>query len=107
MAKTKKKVNKKDAVVSEGTNDLNGIVKKRKQEPDRETKPVPKVTVEMLLNTILDAKVNKRKDEFVKFIEGNCYVRDISCGVQITEKLHGAPKKVFGRIENQKNFDEN
>jgi hypothetical protein len=112
MAKHKKKSNKKEAEVPEGTKKLNNLVKKRKQEQEQEeSKPeskvpkIPEVNVGMLLEKLPDAKINKRKDEFVKFIKGDCYVRDISYGIQVSENFHGAPRKVIGRIENQKDLD--
>ena len=98
MAQTKKKSNREEAEVPKPTRELNDIIKKQEQEPKSVSK-VPEVNVDMFLDAIPDAKVNKRKDGFVKFIKGNCYVRDISYVVQVTENFHGAPKKVIGRIE--------
>jgi len=103
MAKKTKKINKKEAEVPKVTEKLNGIVKKRKQEQEQQESP--EITVDMLLEKLPDAKVNKRKDGFVKFIKGDCYVRDISYGIQVAENFHGAPRKVIGRIENQKDLD--
>ena len=111
MAKKTKKANKKEAEVlpealPEATKKLNNIVKKQKQEESKPTPKVPEITVDMLLEKLPDAKVNKRKDEFVKFTKGDCYVRDISYGIQVSENFHGAPKKVIGKIESQKDLNE-
>jgi hypothetical protein len=94
MAKIKKKTNKKDAGVPKPTSELNNIIKKQEQE-SKSVPKVPKVTVEMLLDAIPDAKVNKRQDGFVKFIEGDCYVRDISYWIQVSENFHRAREFIF------------
>ena len=105
MAKKTKKTNREEAEVPKPTRELNDIIKKQEQEPKSVPK-VPEVNVDMLLDAIPDAKVNKRKDGFVKFIKGSCYVRDIAYGVQVAENFHGTPKKVIGRIKNQKDLNE-
>jgi hypothetical protein len=106
MVKKTKKTIKKEAEVPEGTKKLNNLVKKRKQEKSKPTLKAPEVTVDMLLDAIPDVEINKRKDGFVKFIKGDCYVRGLSYGIQVLENFHGAPKKVIGRIENQKDLNE-
>jgi len=110
MAKHKKKSNKKEAeVLPEAIKKLNNLVRKQKQEQDQEeskpTPKAPKVTVDMLLEKLSDVEINKRKDGFVKFIKGDCYVMDMSYGIQVSENFHGTPRKVIGRIENQKDLD--
>ncbi|MCK5258021.1 MAG: hypothetical protein KAJ69_00775 [Thermoplasmatales archaeon] len=109
MAKKTKKTNKKEAEVPEGTKKLNNLVKKQKKEQEQEeikpTPKAPKVTVDMLLEKLPDVEINKRKDGFVKFIKGDCYVMDMFYGIQVSENFHGTPRKVIGRIENQKDLD--
>ena len=60
MTKTKNNTNKKGTWVLERTKELNDIVKKREQEPKSVSK-VTEVNVDMLLDAIPNAKVNKRK----------------------------------------------
>ena len=59
-----------------------------------------------LLGLLMAFDKNKRKDNFVKILKGNCYLKDVYYGIQILENSHGKPGKVIGRIQNQKEVNQ-
>jgi hypothetical protein len=87
MAKTKKKTNKKDAVVPEGTKELNDIVKKREQERDQE----PKEEVNRLLFRhtlqVLCVIISFKKSNLYVFISILLPSGDISIGTSLPASL--------------------
>jgi len=67
-------------------------------------KQVAKPNVTALLKKLPNVKINRRKDKFVKILKGNCYLKDVYYGIQILENFHGAPGRVIGKIQNQKDM---
>ena len=66
----------------------------------------PKITVEEMIRLLPNAKINKRKDGWVKFHEAHCYIGDITYGVRFRENSHGAPTGPLTTIENSKQMKE-
>jgi len=60
----------------------------------------------MVLNKLPKVEINRRKDNFVKILKGNCYLKDVFYGIQILTNSHGKPGKVIGRIQNQKDINQ-
>jgi hypothetical protein len=90
---SKKKSKQKKA--SNITKELQGFIEKKEKQKNEPTK----VNVQNLLELIPDAKINKRKDNYIKFYEANCYVKDMSYGIQFRESISGAPTGKLTRIE--------
>lgn len=85
----------KSVKASDVTKELNGFIK-RKEKLKQESKLV---NVKRLLELISDARINKRKDGYVKFYEADCYIKDMTYGIQFRESVSGAPKGQLTRIE--------
>jgi len=69
-------------------------------------KQVPKLNINMFLKKLPSVKINRRKDDFVKILKGNCYLKDVYYGIQVLENFHGAPGRVIGKIQNQKDMNQ-
>ena len=77
-----------------------------KRSKNNKQKLLTKPTVDMFLKKLLKVEINRRKDNFVKILKGNCYLKDVYYGIQILENSHGTPGKVIGRIQNQKDINQ-
>ena len=69
-------------------------------------KQVTKPNINMFLKKLAGVKVNRRKDNFIKILESNCYLKDVFYGIQVLDNSHGTPGKVIGRIQNQKDINQ-
>lgn len=59
-------------------------------------KQVTKPNIDLFLKKLPEIKINRRKDKFVKILEGNCYLKDVFYGIQILDNNHGKPGNVIG-----------
>ncbi len=73
---------------------------------NRKKKQVTKPTIYLFMKKFQGIKINKRKDNFVKILEGNCYLKDVYYGIQVLENFHGSPGRVIGKIQNQKDMNQ-
>lgn len=96
----RKKQDKKADKSKEVTQKLNEIIVKKEKEKGKHV-----FRVKELIEALPEQQVRYRKDRFVKLVEGNVYLSNVTYGIQMLENHIGAPGKVIQRIETQSDFD--
>ncbi len=96
----RKKQDKKADKSKEVTQKLNEIIVKKEKEKGKHV-----FRVKELIEALPEQQVRYRKDRFVKLVEGNVYLSNVTYGIQMLENHIGAPGKVIQRIETQVDFD--
>ena len=64
-----------------------------------------KPDVEQILKKIPKAHINRRKDGYIKFYEADCYIKNMTYGVQFRESISGAPTGELKRIETSEQME--
>ena len=90
-------------VKTKSKNQNAGNTKQQQKEPitkNGKQKMIPtKPDVEHILEKIPEAHINRRKDGYIKFYEAECYIKNMTYGVQFRESISGAPTGKLTRIE--------